>query len=295
MKAMHMKGIAHLFELVGQKVLANISTSLYGWIFVQLQVPSLTSKESMECLVIPDAQMDTSNPSMHLALVATHCGQFYRAARRITASDEPPLTLAEQRIMLVKVLQQGLAIGGELAAIEKGTMPSTLQPQQITDKRHITPQGDPLISFNSQWTACTWSFFSSFLIVFFSTMYKCSILLLELSPADGPEKQLAQTTARIADGALKKTAHMFCSALPFLFGEVDVRGLPFAVPQRQTVIMYHMIWPLSVLIASHHSTPHQVATCQMRLNMVRDLYGVKYAWYAPGLARDLLAWKQVSI
>lgn len=36
MKAVHMKGIAQLFELVGQKVLANISTSLYGWIFVQL-------------------------------------------------------------------------------------------------------------------------------------------------------------------------------------------------------------------------------------------------------------------
>ncbi|KAH7233304.1 hypothetical protein BKA59DRAFT_487959 [Fusarium tricinctum] len=289
MKAVHMNGIAQLFELVGQKVLANISTSLYGWIFVQLQVPSLTSKEGMDCLVIPDAQMDTSNPSMRLALVTTHCGQFYRAAKRITASDQPPLTPAEQRIMLVKVLQQGLAIGGELAVIEKDTMPLTLQPQQTTDKRPVTPGGQSLISFNSQWTACTWSFFSSCLIVFFTTLYKCSVLLLELSPADGPEKKLAQTTAAIADGALRKTAYMFCSALPYLFGEVDVRGLPLAVPQRQTVIMYHMVWPLSVLIASPHSTPHQVAICQMRLNMVRDVYGVKVAWYTPGLARDLLA------
>jgi hypothetical protein len=243
----------------------------------------------MECLVIPDAQMDKSNPSMHLALVVTHCGQFYRAAKRITASNEPPLTPAEQRIMLVKVLQQGLAIGGELAVIEKDAMPSTLKPQQTTDKRPSTSQGQSLISFNSQWTACTWGFFSSCLIVFFATVYQCSILLLELSPADGPEKQLAQTAAAIADGALKKTAHMFCSALPYIFGEVDVRGLPLAVPQRQTVIMYHMVWPLSVLIASPHSTPHQVAICQMRLNMVRDLYGVKLAWYAPGLARDVLA------
>jgi hypothetical protein len=226
---------------------------------------------------------------MHLALVVTHCGQFYRAAKRITASNEPPLTPAEQRIMLVKVLQQGLAIGGELAVIEKDAMPSTLKPQQTTDKRPSTSQGQSLISFNSQWTACTWGFFSSCLIVFFATVYQCSILLLELSPADGPEKQLAQTAAAIADGALKKTAHMFCSALPYIFGEVDVRGLPLAVPQRQTVIMYHMVWPLSVLIASPHSTPHQVAICQMRLNMVRDLYGVKLAWYAPGLARDVLA------
>lgn len=36
MKAVHMKGIAQLFEMVGQKVLANLSTSLYGWIFVQM-------------------------------------------------------------------------------------------------------------------------------------------------------------------------------------------------------------------------------------------------------------------
>ncbi|XEV05002.1 hypothetical protein FSHL1_010289 [Fusarium sambucinum] len=103
------------------------------------------------------------------------------------------------------------------------------------------------------------------------------------------KKELGETAAAIADMSLKKTIHIFCSALPYVFGEVDARGQPVAVPRRQIAIMYHMVWPLSVAIASIHSTRQQVETCQMRLDMIRDFYGLKLAWYSTGLARDLLS------
>jgi hypothetical protein len=120
-------------------------------------------------------------------------------------------------------------------------------------------------------------------------VYRCSILLLKLSPLDGPEKQLAETTATIADISLKKTTHIFCLVLPYVFGEVDARGRPLAAPRRQIAVMYHMVWPLSVAIASMRSTPQQVAICQTRLDMIRELYGLKLALYSIGLARDVLA------
>ncbi|KAG8354491.1 hypothetical protein FVEN_g7630 [Fusarium venenatum] len=286
-KTVHMKGIAMLFERVGQKVLSNISSSLYGWIFVHLQVPSLMSKQKMECLVIPESQMDTSNPVMRLALVVAHCGDFYRAAKRIITPNDPPINRAEQCAMLVKLIQQALAITRQLASAEQETMPPKLNPQ--TKKRPVASESQTFAAFDSQWTACTWCFFSSCLIVFFTMVYKCSTSLLELSLLDSSEKQLGETAAAVADMSLKKTTHIFCSALPYVFGEIDARGRPVAVPRRQIAVMYHMVWPLSVAIASIHSTPQQVETCQMRLHMIRDLYGLKLARYSPGLARDLMS------
>ncbi|KAM0346226.1 hypothetical protein ACHAPU_005651 [Fusarium lateritium] len=289
MKEVHMSGISKLFEIVGQKVLDNVSSStLYAWIFVQMQVASLTATSPMECLVIPDTSLDVSNPSLRLALVVTGIGQFYREARRITTFIDPAVPPAEQRIMLVAVIQQALAIGKEVALIQTQAMPSKLQPQQTTDKRQVASKNQPLISFNSQWTAATWTFFMSCLTVFFNRVHLCSMTLLALSSADGPEAQLARAAAAIAEEKLKVVAYMVCNTLPYLFGEVDERGMPLPVPQRRSVIMYHVVWPLSVLIASPFTSPHHVEVCQMRLDMVRDLYGVKLASYGPGLARDLL-------
>ncbi|RBR24907.1 uncharacterized protein FIESC28_02325 [Fusarium coffeatum] len=284
-KTVHMHGIAMLFERVGQKVLADVSSSLYALIFVHLQVPSLMSKKPMKCLDIPEAKRDTSNPVLHLAMVVAHCADFYRAARQITTSNAPP---AAQKVMLVKVLQQALKIAQGLAAAEAETMP----PQQTTEKR---PEGQTIAAFDSQWTAATWSFFSSCMIVFFTMVHKCSVLLLGLGPLEPQEKQLAETTAGISDMALKKTILVFCKALPYVFGEVDAKGQPRKVPRRQTAVMYHMVWPLSVAIASTHSTPQQVAVCQTRLDMIRDIYGVKLAWYSVGLARDVLGFNDVDV
>ncbi|XEV05001.1 hypothetical protein FSHL1_010288 [Fusarium sambucinum] len=155
-KTVHMEGIAMLFERVGQKVLSNISSSLYGWIFVHLnkQVPSLISEEKMECLIIPESQMDTSNPVMRLALVVAHCGDFYRAAKRITTLNDPPINPpTEQRAMLTKLIQQALEITRQLASAEQETMPPKLNPQ--TEKRLVASEDQTIAAFDSQWTACT--------------------------------------------------------------------------------------------------------------------------------------------
>ncbi|KAF5680076.1 Arginine metabolism regulation II [Fusarium heterosporum] len=258
MKAVHMSGIAKLFEIVGQKVLDNVSSStLYSWIFVQMQVASLTTTSPMECLVISDKDLDISNPSLRLALVVTRIGQFYREARRITTYIDPTVTPAEQRVMLVTVIQQALALGKEVALISTQAMPSKLQPQQTTDKRPVASKNQPLISFNSQWTAATWTFFMSCLTVFFNRLHLCSMTLLALSSEgpDGPDAQLARAAAAIAEERLKVVAHMVCHTLPYLFGEVDEKGMPLPVPQRRSVIMYHIVWPLSVLIASPFTSP----------------------------------------
>ena len=238
----------------------------------------------MKCLDIPEAKRDMSSPVMRLALVVAHCGDFYRAARQITTSAMPP---AVQRVMLVKVLQQALKIAQGLATAEEETMP----PQQTTAKR---PEGQTIAAFDSQWTAATWCFFASCMINFFTMVHRSSVLLLGLGPLEPQEKQLAETTAGLSDMALKKTIHVLCGALPYVFGEVDSKGRPYKAPRRQTVVMYHMVWPLSVAIASMHSTPQQVAVCQTRLDMIRDIYGVKLAWYSVGLAQDLLGLKNVE-
>ncbi|KAG4273463.1 hypothetical protein FPRO04_09586 [Fusarium proliferatum] len=140
-KAMHMAGISKLFEVVGQRVLINVDeSSLQSWIFMLMQIPSLMAEDSMECLVIPDSQLDTSNPVIRFALVVTRIGRFYRETRQI-ATPEPPLTPNKQQELLVPVIQQALAIGAELAIIEKVAMPTRLRPQQTTDKRPANPEG----------------------------------------------------------------------------------------------------------------------------------------------------------
>ncbi|KAI8401545.1 hypothetical protein FOFC_18414 [Fusarium oxysporum] len=236
-KAVHMEGISKLFEVVGHRVLANVDeSSLNGWIFTQMQIPSLMAKDNMECLVIPDAHLDTKNTT------------FYRAAKRITASDGPPSTPSEQRDMLVPVIKQAMAIAAGLAAIDREAIPTKLQPQQTTDKRPTAPQNQPLISFQSQWTACKWSLFTMFLVLFFERLHLCSKTLLQLGTTNSPETQLAKTAATIADKQLTTMIHMLSSAMPYLMGEVDSQGLPLPAPQRQNVVMYHMVWPLAVTI-----------------------------------------------
>ncbi|KAF9768383.1 hypothetical protein IL306_014325 [Fusarium sp. DS 682] len=253
------------------------------------QIPSLMSKDDMDCLVIPDSQLDTSNPAIRLALVVTRIGQFYRAARRITSADST-LTQNKQRELLVPAIQEALAIGAELAMIEKEAMPTRLRPQQTTDKRPTTPNNKPLVSFQSRWTACTWVFFNMYVILFFGRLHVCATSLLQLVDSkSSPQVQLAQTTATIAEKQVVSMTQRLCSVLPYLMGEVNEQGMPLAVPQRQTVIMYHLVWPLAIAIESPHSSPEQVEECQARLDLIRDLYGIRLASFAPGLARDLMA------
>uniref|UniRef100_A0A0D2Y096 Zn(2)-C6 fungal-type domain-containing protein n=1 Tax=Fusarium oxysporum (strain Fo5176) TaxID=660025 RepID=A0A0D2Y096_FUSOF len=292
-KAVHMAGISKLFDVVGHRVITNVEESnLHSWIFTQMtqnkQIPSLMAKDDMDCLVIPDSQLDTSNPVIRLALVVTRIGQFYRAARRITSADSTS-TPNKQRELLVPVIQEALAIGAELAMIEKA-MPTRLQPQQTADKRPATPNNKSLVSFQSRWTACTWVFFNMYLILFFGRLHVCAATLLRLVDSkSSPQVQLAQTTATIAEKQVVSMTQRLCSVLPYLMGEVNEQGIPLPVPQRQSVVMYHLVWPLAIAIESPHSSPWQVKECQARLNLIRDLYGIRLASFAPGLARDLMA------
>jgi hypothetical protein len=252
------------------------------------QIPSLMAKDDMDCLVIPNSQLDASNPVIRLALVVTRIGQFYRAARRITSADSTS-TPNKQRELLVPVIQEALAIGAELAMIEKA-MPTRLQPQQTADKRPATSNNKPLVSFQSRWTACTWVFFNMYLILFFGRLHVCAATLLRLVDSkSSPQVQLAQTTATIAEKQVVSMTQRLCSVLPYLMGEVNEQGIPLPVPQRQSVVMYHLVWPLAIAIESPHSSPWQVKECQARLNLIRDLYGIRLASFAPGLARDLMA------
>lgn len=252
------------------------------------QIPSLMSKENMECLAIPDAQLDTKRHGVRLALVTTRIGQFYRAAKPIAASDSL-LTPVEKQAQLVSLIKQALAIAGELAMIDRDAIPTKLRPQETTDKRPATPTNQSLISFNSRWTASRWSSFASFLVLFFERLSKCSDALLQLEAIGDDEMQLARTAGAISEKQIKVILHKFCSGLPYLMGEVDKQGRPLPVPERQSVIMYSLVWPLAVVASSRHSSPEQVENSQMRLSIVRDLYGIRLANFAPGLARDLMA------
>jgi hypothetical protein len=251
------------------------------------QIPSLLAKDDMECLAIPDAHLDTKRHGVRLALVVTRIGHFYRAARQITAADSP-LTEAQKQTQLVSSIKQALAIAKELAMIEKDAIPTKLRPRETADKRPATPTNQNLISFDSRWTACTWCLFTLFLVLFFERLYKCSDALLQLGSIDDGAMQLARTAGAISEGQIKAMIHKVCSCMPYMMGEVDKQGRPLSVPERQSVIMYHLVWPLSVIIVSPHSSPEQVEDCKMRLISVRDLYGIRLAYFAPDLARDLM-------
>lgn len=244
----------------------------------------------MQCLAIPDAQLNTKRHVVRLALVVTRIGQFYRASRQITAADSA-LTPIAQQVQLVSLIKQALAIAGELAMIQKDAMPAKLRPHETTDKRPANPANQSLISFNSQWTASRWSQFALYLILFFERLSKCSdaLLQLQLEVIGDEDKQLARAAGAISEGQIKTMIHKLCSGLPYLMGEVDKQGRPLSVPERQSVIMYHLVWPLSVVIVSSHSTLEQVEDAQTRLNAIRDMYGIRLAYFAPGLARDLMA------
>ncbi|KAL6916484.1 hypothetical protein FSHL1_007932 [Fusarium sambucinum] len=288
-KTVHMAGISKLFDLVGHRILTKVDgSSLHSWIFTQLQLPSLVSKESMQCLDMPDAQLDSKRHVVRLALVVTRIGQFYRASKQITAPDSASTPIVQQA-QLVSLIKQALAIAGELAMIQKDAMPTKLRPQETTDKRPKNPANQSLISFDSRWTASRWSQFALYLILFFARLSKCSDALLQLETMGDEETQLARTAGAISVGQIKAMIHKLCSALPYLMGEVDKQGRPLSVPERQSVIMYHLVWPLSVVIVSPHSTPEQVEDGQTRLNDIRDMYGIRLAYFAPGLARDLMA------
>ncbi|KAM5347834.1 hypothetical protein ACJ41O_007658 [Fusarium nematophilum] len=288
-KAVHMAGISKLFDIVGRRVLVNVDdTSLNGWIFTQLQLPALTRKEDTSCLAIPESEL---NPAIRMALAVTRVGQFYRMSKRITDPKEPALTRGEKRERLVAVVEQAMSITSELAAIAEA-IPPPLRPQQVPDKRSANPQEQHLVCFSARWTACKWSLYTVILVLFFDRMLSCSRLLIQLDETYStvtPETHVARTAAVIAETQLKRMVDMLCAAMSFLMGEVDSHSEPLPMPQRQRVIMYHLVWPLGVVIACPLSSRGQVEDCQARLDMVRDMHGIKLAAFTPDLARDLMS------
>ncbi|KAM5349840.1 hypothetical protein ACJ41O_006345 [Fusarium nematophilum] len=286
-KSIHMLGISKLYDAVGHRLLMNIDqSSVHGWIFTELQIPSVTGGHVPDCLAIPEADLDLSNPSVLIAVSVARIGQFYRSAKRVTGREEARLGMSERRAMLGSAMREAMLIQSELAKIA-ASLPPMWRPQEVAH----TP-GQPLLSYESRWTACICCLYNVTLILFYSRFLLCCGALRRLSHGTStatPEKQLVESSASLAEAQLKALTHMICATMPYLMGAVDEQGVPLVVPQQKGVIMYHLIWPLAIVIVSPWSSSQQVESCRARLNWIRDRYGIKLASVVLDLARDLLA------
>ncbi|KAH7127410.1 hypothetical protein EDB81DRAFT_809170 [Dactylonectria macrodidyma] len=286
-KAVHMLGISRLYEFIGYRLLNSVhKSSLDAWIFTELQIPSLNASKDLDCLAIPDTNLETSNPTIHMALIVTRIGQFYRLAKRLT-SPEVLKGQAQRRSQLLSAIQQAMDIQSELIKIA-GALPSQWKRQETEDKRQANAESPPLAS---GWIACLGCGFNAHLILFFSRFLSCCRTLVQLDYRTKkltPETHLAETSMPLAEAQLRRLTATVCATMPYLMGEVNEQGTSIAVPQQKAVIMYRLIWPLAIVIGSPHSTSQQIENCQTRLNWIRDRYGIKLASVAPDLVKELM-------
>ncbi|KAF5011615.1 hypothetical protein FDECE_2278 [Fusarium decemcellulare] len=290
-KAVHMLGISKLYQVLGHRLIANIEASnLNGWIFTELQIPALHSEETLDCLTLPDASVASSNPAIHVAAIVARIGQFYRAAKRITSATNATSS-SEKRPLLISAMEQAMGISGELAKFS-GTLPSEWKPKEATDKRQTDQQDRPLVTYTSRWTASVCTRFNITLVLFFYKFSSCCRALAQLDRESGtatPETELALNYTSVADAQLKRLTHLVCISMPYLMGEVDEQGNALDVPDHKGAVMYHLVWPLGIVMASPASTNQQIEDCRARLNWIKDQYGIKLASAVPDLAKDLMA------
>ncbi|KAH6988221.1 hypothetical protein BKA56DRAFT_578506 [Ilyonectria sp. MPI-CAGE-AT-0026] len=290
-KTIHMRGISKLYDVIGHRLLSNIGeSSLNSWIFSELQVLSFTGHNDLDCLAIPNANLNTSNATVRTGIVVTRINQFSRLAKHITVPEEVG-GRDHQRDQLLSAMRQAIDIQLEAAQVA-GSLLSPWRPQETTGKRHANAESSPLFNYTSRWAACVDSLFDVALILFFSRFLSCCRALLQLDSSIGqsaPETRLAETWMPLAEAQLRRLAQVLCATMPYMMGEVDEQGTPLTEPQQKAVVMYHLVWPLAIVIANPQSTSQQVEDCQARLNWIRDRHGIKLASAAPDLAKDMMA------
>lgn len=236
-----------------------------------------------------DADLDTDNFFVRLALTATRIGHFYRRAKRLSSGGAPE-ALERQTLLrnkLVSVIQQGMSIQSELVEL-KGSLPPQWSTWQGGDKQLASTVSPAHIS---RWTACLSCGFNMTLMLFFNRFLSCCRTLVRIDYCNKRptlETRLAETSMPLAEAQLKRLVASICEAMPYLMGEVDERGARLTILQQQAIVMCRLIWPLAIVIVSPQSTHQQIQDCRARLNWIRGQYGIKLASDVLSLAKDLI-------
>ncbi|CVL06073.1 uncharacterized protein FMAN_03940 [Fusarium mangiferae] len=289
-KPYHMLGIARIYEVAGHRLLNNIhKRQLDGWIFSELQIPSLNADKPLDCLTVPDTDLETGNFYIRLAHIATRITHFCRRAKQLSSGRA--LEASERQTLLrdklVSVMQQGMSIQSELVEL-KGSLPPQWSNWQ-TKYEQLASTVSP--AHISRWIACLGCGFNMTLMLFFNTFLSCCRTLVRIDYRNKRptlETRLAETSMPLAAAQLKRLVASICKALPYMMGEVDERGARLPIPQPQAIVAYRLIWPLAVVIVSPQSTHEQIQDCRARLNWIRDQYGMKLASDVITLAKDLM-------
>ncbi|KAF5581136.1 hypothetical protein FPCIR_10311 [Fusarium pseudocircinatum] len=286
-KSNHMLGIARIYEVAGHRLLNNIhKRQLDGWIFSDLQIPSLNADESLDCLTVPDSGLDTDNFYIRLSLIATRVGHFYRRVKQFSSSGQSERH-AQQRSKLVSIMQQAMNIQSDLIEVA-GSLPPQWKTWSSEDSRLIDNKGS---ATTSRWISCLGCGFNMTLILFFHSFLSCCRTLVRVdyrNKKPTPETHLAETSMPLAEAQLKRLITSICTIVPYVMGETDERGTPLSTLQQKAIVMYRLIWPLAIVVASPQSTRQQVQGCRERLDWIRDRYGIKLASAAVDIARDLI-------
>ncbi|KAJ3549064.1 hypothetical protein NM208_g705 [Fusarium decemcellulare] len=295
-KTNHMLAISKIYEIIGHRLLNHIHLkALDGWIFSELQITSFSANKSLDCLTIPDANLDTSNFYIRLTLISTRIGHFYRLAKQLTSSEASgtPETPEEiecqtlQREKLLSAIQQAMTIQSELADIA-GSLPPDWKTWRTEGKRQANTESP---AYPSRWITCLGCGFNMTLAIFYNWFLSCCRTLVRLDYRNDqptPETHLAETSMPLANAQLKRLTTSLCTVMPYLMGEVDEHGTPLTKPKQKAIIMYRLIWPLAIVIASPQSTRQQVQDSQVRLDWIRDRYGIKLASAVSEMAKDIM-------
>ncbi|CAK7198278.1 hypothetical protein SEUCBS139899_000938 [Sporothrix eucalyptigena] len=269
--ASHLKGIARLYDARGQNLLAKIpGSSLFAWIFTNLQIHCMATREVFKCLTIPEPEPIVTDSVAGLvfsvAKISRFCAAMWDQYTAIHVDKVPP---ENQRGALMAVVHLAVRTKSETDSWA-ASLPKWWQPKTVHRDGNRR-----LITYPNRWMAVIVTMYLTSLVKFFDSVIFCCQTILDFRLCCTPEEEaLVSSTAANAKERQPHLIQKICESIPYACGEINVEGEQLPLPDYKGSSSYNLIWPLSLVAFYKGSAEAQVAYSKATLARIETLYGI---------------------
>ncbi|KAL4865671.1 hypothetical protein BDV12DRAFT_199965 [Aspergillus spectabilis] len=262
-RASHLQAIAGLHATRGQSLLSNLQgSSLYPWVFSQLQIHAFTTNQTSNCLSIPASEINIAHPPTGVVVMVSKVGRFWFSLQKLL-KDNDTRDPTNHRDKLMQMMHEAMFT-------------------QVI----VADDGQWLVTYSIRWLAITWTMYSATLAIFYHGVLRCCRALTETYQrecASTVENNLIFTSSAMGEQNIVNLIERICNSIPFSLGELGCDGMPTADCRLQGLCVLSSDLaacagdPLALVIRSRRSSTDQVQLCKRTLARIRDMYGINLA------------------
>ncbi|KAJ0414897.1 hypothetical protein BJY00DRAFT_294404 [Aspergillus carlsbadensis] len=274
-RASHLQAIAGLFATRGQSLLGNVQgSSLYPWVFSQLQIHAFTTNQTFNCLSIPASKVNIAHPPTGVVVMVAKVGRFWFSLQQLL-KDNKTLAPTHHHDRLMQMMHEAMLTQAEFERWET-SLPAAWKPRVID-----ADDGRPLVTYSVRWLGITWTMYSATLAIFYHGVLRCCQIIMKTyhqrESSSAVKTNLLSTSFAKAEQNIVHLIERICNSIPFSLGEVGWDGRRLLTPDYKGCVCYQIIWPLALVMRSRHSSVDQVQLCRRTLARIRDMYGINLA------------------